>query len=63
MEKKQAFEEQRAILQRQIDEKHEELRQARLQIEQEKEMVNEIIHKINMEDQEYTKFFLHLPYS
>eukprot|EP01038_Epipyxis_sp_PR26KG_P005311 gene5311-7375_t len=50
-EKKLAFENQRAILQRQIDEKHEQLQEARFQMEQEKLMVDDIIRKINEEDQ------------
>ena len=50
--KKAMYENQREILQRQINEKHEQLEEARRQIEQEREMVDEIIARINKEDHE-----------
>lgn len=49
--KKSMFDDQRAVLQRQIDEKKQQLALARQQIEQEKVMVNDIVAKINAEDE------------
>jgi hypothetical protein len=49
--KKAMFDQQRAVLQKQIDEKKQQLAEARRQIEEEKTMVNDIVDKINAEDE------------
>ena len=49
--KKSMFDDQRAVLQRQIDEKKQLLAEQRQAIEQEKNMVNAIVSKINAEDE------------
>ena len=49
--KKSMFDDQRAVLQRQIDEKKRQLLDARQQIEQEKHMVDDIVSRINAEDE------------
>jgi hypothetical protein len=49
--KKSMFDDQRLVLQRQIDEKKQQLKQAREQIEVERQMVDGIVQKINAEDE------------
>ena len=49
--KKAMYDDQRAVLQRQIDEKKQQLAEARRQIEEEKNMVNNIVDRINSEDE------------
>ena len=50
-EQKKKFMEQRAILKRQMQEKAEELAEARRQTERDREMVNDIVRRINDEDE------------
>lgn len=50
-EKKKLYENQREVLQRQINEKHQQLIEARQQIDIERQMVDEIIQRINNEDE------------
>lgn len=50
-EKKKLYENQREVLQRQINEKHQQLLEARHQIDVERQMVDEIIQRINNEDE------------
>eukprot|EP01031_Cornospumella_fuschlensis_P032437 gene32437-39225_t len=55
-EKRRAFAQQRAVLQKQIDEKRARLAEAKAQIEKEKNMVDDIVRRINEEDeQDYQK--------
>lgn len=49
--KKAMFENQRAVLQKQIDEKKQRLLEARRQIEKERDMVDDIVNRINQEDE------------
>mmetsp|Transcript_2549 Transcript_2549/g.5457 ORF Transcript_2549/g.5457 Transcript_2549/m.5457 type:complete len:491 (-) Transcript_2549:107-1579(-) len=49
--KKSMFDDQRAVLQRQIDERKQQLVDARQQIEQERDMVDGIVERINAEDE------------
>jgi hypothetical protein len=49
--KKSMFDDQRAVLQRQIDERKQQLVDSRRQIEQERDMVNDIVERINAEDE------------
>jgi hypothetical protein len=49
--KKAMYENQRAVLQKQIDEKRQQLAEARAQIERERYMVDDIVRKINEEDE------------
>lgn len=51
VEKRRLFAEQRAVLQRQINEKQERLREAQMQIEKDRKIVDEIVQKINDEDE------------
>ena len=48
--KKALFDDQRLVLQRQIEEKQQQLLEARRQIEEEKHMVDDIVARINAED-------------
>lgn len=50
-EKKKLFENQREVLQKQISEKQQQLLEARRQIDVERQMVDEIIQRINNEDE------------
>lgn len=50
-EKKKQFEGQRAVLQKQINEKRAQLDEAKKQMEKEREMVDAIVQKINREDE------------
>jgi len=50
--KKLMYEDQREILQRQIEEKHQQLEEAKQQIQEERMMVDEIIARIHREDQD-----------
>lgn len=50
-DQKRKFLEQRAILQKQMREKEEELEEARRQTERDREMVNDIVRRINDEDE------------
>jgi hypothetical protein len=50
--KRAMYEQQRAVIQRQLEEKREQLQQARAEIERERHMVDEIVRKINQEDEE-----------
>jgi hypothetical protein len=52
LERKKLFDEQRIVLQRQIKEREDLLLEAQKQAELDKNMVNEIVAKINQEDQE-----------
>eukprot|EP01032_Pedospumella_encystans_P025462 gene25462-28779_t len=49
--KKAMFDDQRQVLQRQIDEKKQQLLAARRQMEEEKHMVDDIVARINAEDE------------
>lgn len=50
-QKRAMYNDQRAVLQKQINEKKAQLEDARRMIEREKDMVNEIVNKINDEDE------------
>jgi len=53
--KKLIFDDQRVVLQKQISEKRAQLAEARQLIEKEKEMVNEVVSRINAEDEANAK--------
>ncbi len=50
--KRVMYEQQRAVIHRQLEEKRQQLAQARAEIERERQMVDEIVKKINQEDEE-----------
>lgn len=52
LKKRQMYEDQRAVLLKQIDERKRRLEEARQQLEMERQMVNEIVAKIQREDEE-----------
>jgi hypothetical protein len=52
LERKKKFVEQRAVLQGQINERRERLREAQQQIERDRATVDEIMHKIQQEDED-----------
>ena len=53
--KRQMYEDQRAVLLKQIDERKRRLEEAKIQLERERHMVNEIVQKIQQEDEEEYK--------
>ncbi len=50
--KRQMYEDQRSVLLKQIDERKKRLEEAKQQLEKERQMVNEIVYKIQREDEE-----------